>query len=199
MKINDWVSLQTLFDKLNKQLEKTSRFTEGSQPPKFYFKTLIALEDFMNATLANREAKKKMSPTNAKSLNIMKQKLKKHNAGYADAIEKVRANPESSEDEESEDSDSDSDSDAPKKTKATKTKKAKAKGSDSDSDDDAESDSDDEDVVKPVFEKIKTAADKRKDREFKEKPEQITYEMVDKKMREIMMSRGKKGVDKHEQ
>jgi hypothetical protein len=28
---------------------------------------------------------------------------------------------------------------------------------------------------------------------------QITYEMVDKKMRELMMARGKKGVDKHEQ
>jgi translation initiation factor 3 subunit C len=30
LKINDWLSLQTLFDKLNKQLEKVLRTQEGS-------------------------------------------------------------------------------------------------------------------------------------------------------------------------
>lgn len=44
MKINDWVSLQTLFDKLNKQLEKATRLTEGATPPKFYYRALISLE-----------------------------------------------------------------------------------------------------------------------------------------------------------
>lgn len=55
------VALQTLFDKLNKQLEKATRLTEGAVPPKFYFRALANLEDFMTAQLANKEAKKKMS------------------------------------------------------------------------------------------------------------------------------------------
>jgi len=197
MKINDWVSLQTLFDKLNKQLEKTSRFTEGAPPPKFYYKCLISLEDFMISSLNNRETKKKMSPTNAKSLNIMKQKLKKHNKEIEEAIEKVRANPESSEDEAS-GNDNDDDEPVKSSSKTKKTKKTK-KASGSDSDGDSDSDSDDEDVAKPVFVKMKSKQDQRKEREFQVKPDQITFEMVDKKMREIMMSRGKKGVDKHEQ
>ena len=44
IKINDWLSLQTLFDKLNKQLEKVMRTQEGSSIPKFYFRALANLE-----------------------------------------------------------------------------------------------------------------------------------------------------------
>jgi hypothetical protein len=44
-----------------------------------------------------------LSSTNAKSLNIMKQKLKKHNAQFEEQLKNVRAKPEdSSEDEEEE-------------------------------------------------------------------------------------------------
>jgi hypothetical protein len=32
-------------------------------------------------TLSNRDLKKKMSPTNAKALNTMRQRIKKHNSG----------------------------------------------------------------------------------------------------------------------
>lgn len=73
------------------------------------------LQDFMNSTLANKEAKKKMSSTNAKSLNIMKQKLKKHNREIETQIEAVRANPEDSEVEV--DSDAESEDVKPKKNK----------------------------------------------------------------------------------
>ena len=38
-----------------------------------------------------------MSPTNAKALNTMRQRLRKHNPGYAEQMEKFRANPESEE------------------------------------------------------------------------------------------------------
>ncbi|XWS56130.1 hypothetical protein CRYUN_Cryun09bG0060000 [Craigia yunnanensis] len=57
MKINDWVSLQESFDKINKQLEK----------------------DFLAEALANKEAKKKMNSSNYKALNSMKQKMKNNN------------------------------------------------------------------------------------------------------------------------
>lgn len=70
-------------------------------------------QDSLLKTLGDREAKKKMSPTNAKALNTMRQRLKKHNLGYAEDMDKFRANPESTADESSDDSeDSDSEDDS---------------------------------------------------------------------------------------
>ena len=42
--INDWNSIQTLFDKLNKQLEKTQKVTETATLPRMYLKLLVELE-----------------------------------------------------------------------------------------------------------------------------------------------------------
>ena len=53
------------------------------------------VQDRLYATLANKELTKKMSPTNAKALNTMRQRLRKHNPQYAEQMEKFRANPES--------------------------------------------------------------------------------------------------------
>lgn len=56
-----------------------------------------------------------MSPTNAKALNTMRQRLKKHNLQFADEIARYKAAPESTEEEEaseSEESESDSDSES---------------------------------------------------------------------------------------
>lgn len=65
----------------------------------------------MLRVLGDREAKKKMSPSNAKALNTMRQRLKKHNVQYAEDIQRYKANPESTEEEE-ESSSSESDSDS---------------------------------------------------------------------------------------
>ena len=57
----------------------------------------LHVQDRLYATLANKELTKKMSPTNAKALNTMRQRLRKHNPQYSEQMEKFRANPESEE------------------------------------------------------------------------------------------------------
>ena len=49
MKINDWVSPQESFDKINKQLEKVMQITESNKVPTLYIKALVMLEEFMHA------------------------------------------------------------------------------------------------------------------------------------------------------
>ena len=61
------------------------------------------MQDFLLKTLGNREAKKKMSSTNAKALNTMRQRLKKHNTQFQEQIDAFRQHPETSEGEDSED------------------------------------------------------------------------------------------------
>ena len=62
----------------------------------------VFVQDCVTNTLANKEAKKKLSPTNAKALNTMRQRLKKHNIPYQDAIDKIKENPEIPTESESE-------------------------------------------------------------------------------------------------
>ncbi|KAK9812688.1 hypothetical protein WJX72_002071 [[Myrmecia] bisecta] len=176
MHINDWSAIQTLFDKLNKQMEKTQKVTETLGVPRVYVRILVELEDFVTKTLGNKEAKKKMSPTNAKALNTMRQRLKKHNQAYLEQIHKYRENPESTEEEaEAEESDDGSSS-------------SESGGEEGEEGSDNEG-----------FEKIKSKTEKKKDKLLTMDPTEITYEMVQKKLREIMLSRGKKGVDRSEQ
>ncbi|KAL1201596.1 MATH domain and coiled-coil domain-containing protein [Cardamine amara subsp. amara] len=94
MKVNDWVSLLEKFDKINKQLDKVMRITMAVKAPVLYIETLVMLEDSLNQTLANKEVKKKMSPSNSKALNSMRQRLKKNNKLYEEDINKYRESKE---------------------------------------------------------------------------------------------------------
>lgn len=105
IKVNDWSSIQSLFDKLNKQLEKTQKAVDALGIPRLYIRILCELDDYLNQTLANRDMKKKMSATNAKALNIMKQRLRKHLPDFDAQMAAFRENPVS-DDEESEESES---------------------------------------------------------------------------------------------
>ena len=55
---------------------------------RFYIKICVQLADLIENTSKDKDKVKKMSKTNAKSLNAMKQNIKKNNIQYEDEIKK---------------------------------------------------------------------------------------------------------------
>ncbi|XP_060174803.1 eukaryotic translation initiation factor 3 subunit C-like [Lycium barbarum] len=194
MKINDWVSLQESFDKINKQLEKVMRITESARAPNLYIKALVMLEDFLTQALANKEAKKKMSSSNAKALNSMKQKLKKNNKQYEELINKYRENPPVSEDEGGDDEESEEEEDEDEEEFEEDPTKIAAG---SDEEEDGDEDADETSGTGTGWEKMLSKKDKLMDKQFKD-PSQITWDTVNKKFKEIVASRGRKGTGRME-
>ncbi|KAF3636603.1 Eukaryotic translation initiation factor 3 subunit C [Capsicum annuum] len=188
MKINDWVSLQESFDKINKQLEKVMRITESVRAPNLYIKALVMLEDFLAQALANKEAKKKMSSSNAKALNSMKQKLKKNNKLYEELINKYREDPPESEDEGGENEESEEDEDEDEDV--FEEDPTKISGDDLSGPDEPEEPDN-------AWNVMLSKKDKLMDKQFKD-PSQITWDIVNKKFKEIVASRGRKGTGKIE-
>ncbi|KAM3374040.1 eukaryotic translation initiation factor 3 subunit C [Capsicum galapagoense] len=188
MKINDWVSLQESFDKINKQLEKVMRITESVRAPNLYIKALVMLEDFLAQALANKEAKKKMSSTNAKALNSMKQKLKKNNKLYEELINNYREDPPESEDEGGENEESEEDEDEDEDV--FEEDPTKISGDDLSGPDEPEEPDN-------AWNVMLSKKDKLMDKQFKD-PSQITWDIVNKKFKEIVASRGRKGTGRIE-
>ncbi|XP_021822837.1 eukaryotic translation initiation factor 3 subunit C-like [Prunus avium] len=193
MNINDWVSLQESFDKINKQLEKVMRITEAVKVPTLYIKALVLLEDFLAQALANKDAKKKMSSSNAKALNSMKQKLKKNNKQYEELINKYRENPEQSDEEKEAEEDSEDDGSVSEIEDPTDIVM-----SNSDDDGDEEEDEKD-DQTDEGWEKKMSKKDKLMDRQFMKDPSEITWDTVNKKFKEVVAARGRKGTGRFEQ
>ncbi|KAG8213854.1 eukaryotic translation initiation factor 3 subunit 8 N-terminus-domain-containing protein [Butyriboletus roseoflavus] len=93
LKINDWGAISAEFDKLLRLVQRQSNVAEPVPP--FFIRTVINLEDSLNAALAKeREAKKKMNAVNARALNSMKQKVRKSTKEYEKEISQYQADPE---------------------------------------------------------------------------------------------------------
>ncbi|RCV31305.1 hypothetical protein SETIT_6G166400v2 [Setaria italica] len=188
MKINDWVSLQGCFENLNKQLEKVVRVNESNKLPNAYILSLTLLEDFLTESLANKEAKK-MNSSNSKALNSMKQNLKKNNKQYAELILKCRENPEcfykeGANDKGKDDSDDEYDSDPDVDINRLASDKRE---------DNNHRYGQNEEPLNKITDK-----DNPMDKQFSKDPSEITWEIVDKKLKEIVASRGKKGTGRVE-
>ncbi|CAL0299477.1 unnamed protein product [Lupinus luteus] len=194
VKINDWVSLQESFDKINKQLEKVMRVIESAKVPTLYIKALVTLEDFLAQALANKDAKKKMSSSNAKALNSMKQKLKKNNKQYEDLINKFRENPESEGEKDEEETEEEYETD----DEIIEPEQLKKKEAVSDSEGSRYEDEKQDPNETPWDQKL-SKKDRLLDRQFMKDPSEITWDIVNKKFKEVVAARGKKGTGRFEQ
>lgn len=101
-KIKDMSKVEVDFDELVKIYEKAQKLGELDLYPKFYIRVLAQMEDFINECWAD---KKSLSKIAAKSLTILKQRIRKYNKDFEDQIKKYRENPELYEEEVAEQSD----------------------------------------------------------------------------------------------
>ena len=180
LKISDWVALQKDFDALQAALDKarnvlTDRSKLGAVTaatphaalvlPPFVLAAIHAVDEQQKEANVNKEAKKKMSGPNAKSLTIMKPKIRKFTALFGQQYELYSAEPRRKEEAEEEKEQK------VKRAKASSAKKAaakpKAKQQDSDDEDDEdeedeEEDDDDDGDMRSKFTKKKPAAAAKK-------------------------------------
>lgn len=112
--------------------------------------------------------KPKLSPTNARALARMKQTIRKNNTTYAEQIQAFRENPESPEPSSSEEEESD------------------------ESDETDIEDLDSEEEAERQFKTVRTGvAERPKDKILSIAPQEITYEMVKRKLKEVAAARGR--------
>jgi hypothetical protein len=76
------------FQKINQQLTKAQGL--GEAVPNFYVRIIVQLSQLVEDTFKDKDKVKKMSKTNAKSFNAMRQNVKKNNATYEDQIAKFQ-------------------------------------------------------------------------------------------------------------
>uniref|UniRef100_A0A060TDK6 Eukaryotic translation initiation factor 3 subunit C n=1 Tax=Blastobotrys adeninivorans TaxID=409370 RepID=A0A060TDK6_BLAAD len=92
-KINDWVTITTEFDKLNRLVDRAQK--QYQVVPPVYIKALVGLDDgAAEAAKAEKSAKKKMNASNSRALNTLKQRIKKVAREHSSAVEAFRADPE---------------------------------------------------------------------------------------------------------
>ncbi|KAL5970969.1 Eukaryotic translation initiation factor 3 subunit C [Taenia solium] len=138
-KIKDMSKVETDFDELVKVYEKAHKMNEVDVYPKFYIRVLAQLEDFVNESWSQKKA---LSKVGAKSLTVLKQKIRKYNKDFEEQIKKYRENPELYEEEAEEEIEEGEESVEEEEVIIKPVVAPVSKGSDESSDEDDEDDDD---------------------------------------------------------
>jgi len=152
MKITDISKVQTEYENLTRDYDKSKAVIAKEGIPNFYIKILGDLEDYIQQQWEDTDSRKKLSKPNARSLSSLRQKLKKYNKGFEAKIQEYKTDPskfdeveeEDVVEEESKDSDVEETADVIQDAEK-ELSKPKTLDDDDDSDDFFASDSDDSD------------------------------------------------------
>ncbi|CAB3408489.1 unnamed protein product [Caenorhabditis bovis] len=131
----DLNKLLTGFDSLIKSFDKSKAVFQRQNvgTPRFYIRSIVEIEDYVNALWEDKEARAALSKNNAKALPALRQRVKKYVKELANVVADYRSNPDEdgyeTPEEESDDSDTDGMSDS------SWSSEPDTSGSDSDEDD----------------------------------------------------------------
>ncbi|CAL2030813.1 hypothetical protein CAEBREN_21273 [Caenorhabditis brenneri] len=133
------------FDSLAKAFKSSKNVFQQQNVtiPRFYIRSLVEVEDYVNNLWEDKEAKAALSKNNAKALPVIRQRLKKYvkDEDLGKLIADYRASPDEDGYETPEDEDDDDFEEIPE----AKTEKSPGKQADKAADSDSDSDSDDGD------------------------------------------------------
>jgi len=105
-KSKDVTKLLDEFENICKFHTKVRAVVLKEGTPRFFFRCMVETEDFVNELWQNKDAKRKLSKLGTKSLNILRQKLRKYLRDFEREIEDYRNNPDvENEDDDDEDDD----------------------------------------------------------------------------------------------
>ncbi|ORX71172.1 hypothetical protein DL89DRAFT_221993 [Linderina pennispora] len=93
MGADEWHSVSGDFDKVNKVVPKLVKSLKGQPLPRSYIRALAGLEDAVEKPKSKADLKK-LNAVDARALNQLKQRVRKHNKSYAKQIAEFKANPE---------------------------------------------------------------------------------------------------------
>merc|ERR1712008_585356 len=104
--------METGFLELVKAYEKAKPVVEKEEngvTPRFFVRVLVELEEVVNEQWADRDGRKKMSKSNAKSPGYLRQKHRKYIKDFEDDVKKFTDNPDAADDEDEKETTKDQD------------------------------------------------------------------------------------------
>ncbi|KAJ2896907.1 Translation initiation factor 3 subunit c, partial [Coemansia aciculifera] len=102
IRADEWHSAASSFDQLNKVVPKLIKTVTMANLPRSYVRALVALEGALYDNQKDKAALSKLSATDSRGYNQLKQRVRKHNKDFESLIADFKANPTESNDEEEE-------------------------------------------------------------------------------------------------